>query len=106
VEQVTLYAQLSVIPADGPEGDRKTLVFSDPDTGRTILYPMEKDLIEQTLRKLRMSNKALINELKETAARAQAAAALDINGGSGGMPGAEQVVRDILAGEKDPRRTA
>lgn len=105
MKQITMMCPVKVVPADGPDGTVKALVFENIDCGEIISYAMESDLAEIVIRNLKKSNKALHLELVEAQARAEAQAKLGIDQNGGAThPGADAIVRDIVAGRQDPRR--
>lgn len=106
MEQTKLMCQLQVLPFQphGPEGEDaegKQLVFTDNDTGKIIIYPMSAQFAESVMRKLKMKNKALQDDLEREAQAAQARARII---GSNGPPDAQEqeAMRQILGPDGGP----
>lgn len=106
-----LFATIQVVPyehqlSDGKKEEGKQLVFSDPENGEIIVYPMAKELADKIQRGLKMSNKSLQASLEEEARREQAR--MMIQGGDGAAaampPQAQKAVEDLLKGVPRDRK--
>jgi hypothetical protein len=65
VKHTTLIGPIDVIPAgEDDNGDLKELILHDPESGEFIHYKMTQDLATQIARKMKASNKHLIDEIE------------------------------------------
>lgn len=90
MKQIKLLCQLQVLPfqpngPDGPDAEGKQFVFTDTDTGETIIYPMSEQFAKTVAGKMKMKNKMLQDQVEQ---EQQAAIARDtiIGGDGAGQP--------------------